>query len=78
MFNKPPDMSLRKIERILLLNAQRRPAVLGVGKRWYTADRVHDPESTTPEVSSLRITTVSVARCQLPERRERDLLLDLP
>jgi len=50
MFNKPPDMSLRKIERILLLNAQRRPAVLGVGKRWYTADRGRDPESTTPEV----------------------------
>ena len=30
--------------------AQADPAVLGVGKRWYTADGGHDPESTTPEV----------------------------
>ena len=30
--------------------AQADPAVLGVGKRWYTADRGRVPESTTPDV----------------------------
>ena len=32
------------------MNAQRRPAVLGVVERRYTADRGRDPESTTPDV----------------------------